>query len=1158
MHPLETYLTRLREIRDSGAATKETSGYGVLAELLNAAGQTLKPKVSCIIQLQNSGAGLPDGGLFTQEQLKRSDAEAPLRGVTPARGVIEVKSTADEVAAVAQTGQVKEYLRRYGQLLLTNYRGFLLLQRGSGGSAQCLEGFSLAPSEQQFWRETAAHPRKTADTMGDRLLEYLKRGLLHAAPIAAPEMVAWFLASYARDARLRIEAQPDLPALAAVRTALEEALGLKFQDAKGERFFRSTLVQTLFYGVFSAWVLWHREDALRADQFRWRDAARFLRVPVLRKLFYQLAEPGQLDELNLSELLEWAGAVLNRVDRASFFAAFTTGHEIQYFYEPFLQAFDPELRKELGVWYTPSEIVQYQVARVDMVLREELGIADGLADERVYVLDPCCGTGAYLVEVLRKIAAALKDKLGDALHAAEVKKAATERVFGFELLPAPFVVAHLQLGLLLQSLGAPLTGKKSERIGVFLTNALTGWEPPKEPKQHLLFKEFEDERDAANHVKLSERILVILGNPPYNGFAGVAVAEERDLSNAYRTTKRAPAPQGQGLNDLYVRFFRMAERRIVEMNQPAQGVVCFISNYSWLDGLSFTGMRERYLEAFDQITIDCLNGDKYKTGKLTPDGQSDPSVFSTEFNREGIQVGTAIATLVRRGALTSGVHLSASRRKQRSESDGSGATPQPARGTRALPGQISFRHLWGKTKRADLLAGPGRHEMVTPALGMGLSFMPGQVASGYLAWPLLPELFPVSFPGVKTSRDLALVEIDLETLQRRMGQYFDPEVTDEDVSRISPALMTSTQRFDAKAARKVLLGLGLKSGQFVRFAYRPFDTRHLYWHPETKLLDEKREDLFGMFQAGNLFLTSRQKGERHCEGTPFFVTRNLPDWHLTRPGSACLPLLMRGFCQPEIKQAKDGQSDFLHEFAPRRREKPLPTAANLSTPARQYLASVGLTNPDADEKTAGILWMHMLAIGHSRAYLAENAGALRQDWPRAPLAATKESLLASAALGRQIAALLDTETPVPGVTTGQIRPELKGIAVFTLPPGKDLDEETDFAVTAGWGHAGQGGVTMPGKGKLVQRDGARDVCLNDSACWRNVPAAVWDYTIGGYQVMKKWLSYREKGLLGRSLTLDEIKYATEMARRIAALILLQPELDRNYQRVKAATAALDR
>jgi predicted helicase len=134
---------------------------------------------------------------------------------------------------------------------------------------------------------------------------------------------------------------------------------------------------------------------------------------------------------------------------------------------------------------------------------------------------------------------------------------------------------------------------------------------------------------------------VVIGNPPYNGFAGVGMEEEHALTDTYRQTKLAPAPQGQGLNDLYVRFFRVAERKIVD--GTGAGVVCFISNYSWLDGLSHTGMRERYLDVFDQILIDCLNGDKYKTGKLTPDGDPDPSVFSTEQNTEGIQVGTAVA-----------------------------------------------------------------------------------------------------------------------------------------------------------------------------------------------------------------------------------------------------------------------------------------------------------------------------------------------------------------------------------------------------------------------------------------------------------------------------------------------------------------------------------
>ncbi len=227
MHPLETYLTEIATLR---GATKETSGYPVLANLLNAVGHTLKPKVRCIIHPKNSGAGIPDGGLFTPDQLKHRDEAESFTGQNPARGVIEVKSTQDEIAAIAETEQVKEYLAHYGQVLLTNYRDFLLLKR-VGNKLQKLEAFRLAPDEKSFWA-AASHPRKAANELGERFLEYLKRVLLHAAPLNNPKDVAFFLASYARDARARVEATKDLPQLAAVRTALEEALGMKFEAEK--------------------------------------------------------------------------------------------------------------------------------------------------------------------------------------------------------------------------------------------------------------------------------------------------------------------------------------------------------------------------------------------------------------------------------------------------------------------------------------------------------------------------------------------------------------------------------------------------------------------------------------------------------------------------------------------------------------------------------------------------------------------------------------------------------------------------------------------------------------------------------------------------------------------------------------------------------------
>ncbi|MDO9108398.1 MAG: N-6 DNA methylase, partial [Coriobacteriia bacterium] len=772
--PVEAYFTQLRDIYASGAGVAETSYYGPLATLLSDIGAKLKPKVSAIINLRNTGAGIPDGGLFTASQLKGwNPGTDPLQGQLPARGAIEVKGTTDDAFQVAASEQVARYVERYGLVLVTNLRDFVLVDRSADGAGvRELESCRLATNETAFWAHIAT-PHKFAEEASEGLTEFLRRVLLHNAPLSDPKDIAWFLASYARTARLRLESKHELPALDQLRGQLEESLGLKFEGDKGDHFFRSTLVQTLFYGMFASWVLWARDKDRAAviewrDRFQWETASQTLHVPMVAELFYQFSNPGRLRDLHIDEVLEWTEEVLWRIDRVSFFEKFQEEHAVQYFYEPFLEAFDPQLRKELGVWYTPDEVVKYMVARVDWALREELGIADGLADPSVVVLDPCCGTGAYLVEVLRKIDETLQAKGADALTRQDVKRAAMERVIGFEIMPAPFVVAHLQMGILLAELGVPLKDP-DERAAVYLTNALTGWgdggeaTPPKDKRVHpeqmhstLLFPEFAEERDAADRVKREEKVLVVIGNPPYNSYAGMAIGEERELSEAYRTTKLAPKPQGQGLNDLYVRFFRMAERQISE--RSGRGVVCLISNSGWIDGLSTTGMRERFLEAFDRIWIDNLNGDKYRTGKLTPDGKPDPSIFSTEKNREGIQVGTGIALMV------------------------CGTEPRDT---------VEYADWWGAGKRDALAAAAERptreYESHEPVMALGLSFRPSSVAAGYLEWPKLPEIFPVSFPGVKTSRDDFVVDVDHDRLVERICVYLDPAVSDAEIAARWPS-----------------------------------------------------------------------------------------------------------------------------------------------------------------------------------------------------------------------------------------------------------------------------------------------------------------------------------------------------------------------------------
>ena len=666
----------------------------------------------------------------------------------------------------------------------------------------------------------------------------------------------------------------------------------------------------------------------------------------------------------------------------------------------------------------------------------------------------------------------------------------------------------------MQALDAPLSEDGDERAGVYLTNALTGWEP--KPQKPLPFPELEEERDRADRVKQDTPVLVILGNPPYNGFAGMAVDEERELSQAYRTTRQVRRPEGQGLNDLYVRFFRMAERRIAE--KTGRGIVCFISNYSWLDGLSFTGMRERYLDAFDAIRIDNLHGDRI-ISEYAPDGRTSETVFAIQGQSPGIRIGTAITLLSKSGGVSD----------NNSE------------------GQVRYRDFHqarAEERRTALLSSldPGEidagYTQIQPRLDIGLPFKPTAVNQSWTDWPALPDLFPKSFPGVKTSRDPFLVDVDLDRLEKRVADYFDRDLGHEGIARLYPSVMNSGARYNPRTVRDSLLKREEpheKSG-IIRYAYRPFDNRWLYWEAETKLLDEKRSDYRSHVFQGKLWLSAVPRLRRDSIETQTTVTSHMASLHLNEWSASMFPAWLR-----DDGLALDGGGEH---------RRP-----NLSAAAQRYLDRLGLDVED--------LFHHALAVLHDPAYREANAGALRMEWPRIPLpgwpdgdaSGVAEELRASAARGRELAALLDPETPVAGVTAGELRTELAVIAVPTTMDGHNMEGD-DFSVTSGWGHFGTGDAVMPGRGRSEERpytDAERagldnaadelgettfDIHLNDNARWSNVPTSVWNYKLGGYQVLKKWLSYRESKVLDRPLTPEEVLHFTDTARRIAAILLL--------------------
>lgn len=1080
MKALLTYLKHIRDIKESGIASVERSYYPPLDALFNTLGTTLTPRVLAVHDINDQGAGHPDYAL-------------QVASTRDLRAVVEVKPANYDVNVIIQSEQVRRYLRGYNLCLVVNLRDFALVSMGRNNQLETIMRYTLAPDERTFWRTS---PEVLAKRHNEGLTDFLISVLTWDATISRPKELAEALARYARETLRRLELQP-VEMLAPLRRALSEVLGLHFIDEGGEHFFRSSLVQTLFYGLFSAWAVWNRNVTLN-DQFRWREAGDYLSLPVLRELFERIAIAHQLEMLDIRKPLEWAEATLRRTSWENFSASFS-GDAVNYFYEPFLEAFDPNLREQLGVWYTPREIIRYQVARVDRLLREELNIPAGLADERVIVLDPAVGTGGYLLEVLRVINANLGESGRGAMRGIELRNAAIKRVFGFEILPAPFVVAHMQIAALLADQGVSLAPQ--QRVGIFLTNSLTGWNT-EDIKQLSMpdFPALKSEAEAASEVKHKAKIIVVLGNPPYRGPGGVSEDEEQKLLAPYYVGLMERFNiQPRGINDLYVRFFRLAERQIAETT--GRGIISYISNSSWLKGLSHPIMRERMLKAFNHIWIDNLNGGGLRRGSRGPDGKPDRSIFEYVGGHGsiGITVATAITCMVRTGESF-----------EQSE--------------------IKYRDLWGQgDEKRQHLANESLlsttemnavYQPLRPNEATRFILVPTRSEKDFLSWPTLDDLFVHYYPGVITARDPDLVSIDPQVLRERMQSYFDKNLDDDELAKYAPTLVRSTNRYDAQATRRELLKTSsFREDRLVRVAYRPFDNRWLYWEGTTKLLDEKRVDLFAQVFPGNLYLEAVRRQRRSSKYDHGVVLSHFMDYNFVDGGARCFPLYEQQ--SGAIFEAK--RSNF--------RDGLLTLLSDIYGPY---------------SKLEQDLFYHIVAILNTPKYREENAGSVEEDWPRIPIPDDLELLQTSAMLGQQVANLLRPEVIFSAPENAW------RLAVPTRVDGKQLTE-ADLDMTVRYGGKGRYELRLDSGDQTMGR-----LWWNKVAYWDNVPQEIWNFTIGGYPVIKKWLDYRHVDKLGRSLVPDEVRYVTEVVQRIATLLALKAPLDANYNLIKESALLLSK
>lgn len=1088
-----------------------------------------------------------------------------------------------------QNDQIGRYLAQTGVVLISNVRGFGLLA--------CVAGYerpttgTVPPDKRDLikivdlWSGlSGAGPRtKVEDATIADILEIFERSVTDYAPLADPASLAKVLARQARDAKDQLP--EDLKVVKPLLEDYRQALGLSFNidDEKGDRFFRSSLVQTAFYSLFAAWVLWDKskeEERLKATaegrplpaetRFEIDDAHTYLPIPFLDALLHDIRHPKRLKALGLEDHLARAIATLNRVNRPLFRARMTfptideqtTVAAITYFYEPFLEAFDPKLRDDLGVWYTPPEIVRYQVRRVHHILKTELNRPRGLADPEVVVLDPCCGTGAYLLEVARCIADEARADGDAAAIGLELSRAFHERVIGFEILTAPFAVAQLQLYLLLDSLGAKPDPAK--RLMIYLTNSLSGWRDTGDIK--LSFPEMREEFDASQEVKRNAKIIVVIGNPPYDAFAGAAQAEEGELVAHYKGIElvedidpKTKSPRrddfgnpkkkqrGQSalyleygvrkqlLDDLYIRFFRMAEERIGEAAEF--GIVSFISNSSYLTGRSHPIMRKSLLSNFHHVWIDNLNGDKYRTGKIIPKGlpgagTSDQSAFSSDMDPRGIQPGTAIVTLVKR------------------------AEPK----TLPTKTEVQYRDFWGlaNDKRACLVAAlpsglendAQPYDSFLPTRESNWRLSPTMMEGGFEEWPGLDELFPVNYQGVQPSRGLenSVMDMSRSALNSRMEEYFS-QTEYENANRICPEIATHVvkgervdrTRYNAKKAWLTLKSIGhFRDDAILNFLSFPFDSRFLYYSAEEKWLNEARRDFFENL-PGNEFMACVFAPRKQSEVYPCFTT-TLANYHVHERGSYVFPRETRGDDLLSDRDANIGEKTWRI--------------------VRPHFKLTGERRDNDAREFVGKLFRVGFSVLHAPAYQAEHKSALSADWAHLSIPKNRDLFEQLVVRGEQVIRLLDANRdardvieavlgreraallgPLQRKEGGNLRPGDLKVTVTYWGGGKGRWKPRPFSID-------ENPIEAWGADVWGERTG--DLYINDDAFFANVPEAIWTYQLGGYPVLKKWLGYRQADRRNDNpLSDDERKWFRQVIQRIAALLALGTELDALYQQAAA-------
>ena len=1029
--------------------------------------------INAVIEEKGNQAGIPDFTVRKNGQLV---------------GYIEAKDINKNLDIEEKTEQLERYRESsVGQnLILTNYLEFRWYVDGK-------------------LKQTAAIAYLEKDTI-----------IAHEKTEEVVQLLQLFLGYRAKD----INNYYDLAGQMAVHTksvkySIEEAL--KLEDKTGEltqlkvlfqdlllpdldnHTFADMYAQTIAYGLFTARV-GHAQHPGQ-DLFSRKTASRFIsnKIPFLQGLFNTVIETDVISKIHwtIEDLVE----LFIKVDMGSVLERF--GQEtrrqdpVVHFYETFLAAYESSLRKSRGVYYTPEPVVSFIVQAVNDILDKDFDINFGLGNRRVTILDPATGTGTFLYEVIKQVYRNFErygvNKWNELLRESQL----LSRLYGFELLMTPYTIAHLKLALLLESIGYKF--EPEERLNIYLTNAL---EEGIKESDLIVAKFLSDESNQAADIKTDVPIIVVLGNPPYSvssqnaskrkrvinedtryladikynglewekvyktGKAGKTITEVThigELLEMYKGRARLEQEKNiQPLDDDYIKFIRFAQYQI-QKTPTGYGIVGFITNHSYLNGLIHRGMREELLKYFDTLYIMDLHGNSLLK-ETTPEGGIDQNVFD-------IQQGVAILLALR----------------EKTEPDYFSKVYKDRSGVKEMA-KVFYYDLWGKRETKYKFLEEVKFREVE-----WIELKPAQPNYFFApknfdfedeykqAW-IITKIFKEFSTGVETGKDEVLISFDQIEITSFLEKLADHDISDQDIA--TSYNISDSSNWNFFEARLSIIRNGIDQNLFQAIDYRPFDTRFTYYHD---ILRRKQEKVLRNLVVDNLgLLAMRQVASGDHNYSHFGVCTHIFDNRVffSNRGRPCIfPL----YIYPDTKNKQgnlflERTPNFSPEFLTAIKEK------------------LGYT------PTPEKIFYYAYAIFHSPTYRQRYAEFLKIDFPRLPLTKNDQLFNNLATQGEQLVNL------------------------------HLLKSDQFNQLTTTYEGEGDNQVTQ-----VIYNDQLQRVYINPQKYFANIPKQIWEFKIGGYQVLEKWLKDRKKG--DRALSDEDIIHYQKIVVALQQTLKIMTEID---------------